>query len=246
MALATLMRDILEILQSRHSARSRFDRQRAVARDDLKKILKAARWAPTAHNMQNFEIVVVDDRGLLDAIGAIERKVSETFIRENYEQLSWSEDELRAKKVGILATMFPASWRTPGELDLAAATKEPPAPLRELLQDSPMLLVVTYDTKRRAPASEGDFLGAMSLGCVMQNMWLTAESLGIGFHILSSVSAEDVESRIKTLLRIPAHMKIAFACRLGYPVSGGGKYLRVRRNLDDFSHHNAFGKKGLE
>ena len=30
--------------------------------------------------------------------------------------------------------------------------------------------------RKRAPASEGDALGIMSLGCVMQNMWLMAES----------------------------------------------------------------------
>ena len=36
--------------------------------------------------------------------------------------------------------------------------------------------------RRRSP---GDVLGMMSLGCVMENMWLMAESLGIRFHILA-------------------------------------------------------------
>jgi len=35
------------------------------------------------------------------------------------------------------------------------------------LRGAPMLIVVTFDPRRRAPALEGDVLGMMSLGCVM-------------------------------------------------------------------------------
>ena len=51
--------------------------------------------------MQNFEIIVVDDKKVLDAIGSIKSTVSETFIRENYQQLSFSEEELLKKKLGF-------------------------------------------------------------------------------------------------------------------------------------------------
>ena len=51
----------------------------------MEKILEAARWAPTAHNMQNFEIVVVDDKKSLAAISEIKRSPNLTFIRENYQ-----------------------------------------------------------------------------------------------------------------------------------------------------------------
>ena len=90
-----------------------FDTKHPVARKDLLKILEAGRWAPTAHNMQNFEIIVVDDEKLLESIGNIKRPISETFIRENYQQLSFSEEELLRKKTGLLGTMFPPSWRNP-------------------------------------------------------------------------------------------------------------------------------------
>ena len=86
----------------------------------------------------------------------------------------------------------------------------------------------------------------MSLGCVMENMWLMAESLGLGFHILSALSAEVVEKELRRILGIPQEMKIGFACRLGYPMSGTASYLRVRRDLSDFVHHNRFGTLGLD
>jgi PHP family Zn ribbon phosphoesterase len=63
--------------------------------------------------MQNFEIIVVDDKKQLEELGNIKSKISEDFLKENYQQLSFSEEELLQKMVGILEIMFPPSWRTP-------------------------------------------------------------------------------------------------------------------------------------
>ena len=59
------------------------------------------------------------------------------------------------------------------DFDAVAAAAEP-VPLSVSLQDSPCLLLVLYDTRKRAPASERDVLGFISIGCVMENMWLMA------------------------------------------------------------------------
>ena len=233
---------MMSLIEKRQSTRSPYDAGRAVPREALQKILEAARWSPTAHNMQNFEVVVVDDRKILQEIAGIKSPVSEVFIRENYAQLSFSEQELKKKKVGILGTMFPPSWRTPGVAPKADGESE--TMQNRLVQMSAVLLVVLYDPSRRAPASEGDFLGIMSLGCVMQNMWLAAQSLGIGFQIISSLSGEYIEGIVKRMLGVPSRLRIAFSARLGYPV-GSSPYLRVRRDIKEFTHHNRYDVPGL-
>jgi hypothetical protein len=60
--------------------------------------------------MQNFEIVIVDDKTQLEALGKIPAEMSEEFLRENYAQLSFSEAELSIKKTGMLASSFPRAW----------------------------------------------------------------------------------------------------------------------------------------
>ena len=135
--------------------------------------------------------------------------------------------------------MFPPSWQVPD------AEPEPDGEFEHGVLDStmrscPLVLIVVYDTRKRAPASEGDVLGLISLGCVMQNMWLMAESLGIGMQIMSVFSADHVEEELRRTLSIPDHMKIAFACRLGYPALQPGRYLRVRRDVQRFTHHGSF------
>jgi nitroreductase len=237
------MQKIIKLISERQSSRGPYDPDRPISKDDLWLILEAARWTPTAHNMQNFEIVVVDDRKLLKAIEDIQSPPSPVFIRENYSQLSFSEEELKRKKTGIMGTMFPPEWRDPEKIEKAIAANElGSGGLR--FQLSPLLLVVTYDPAKRAPASEGDFLGIISLGCLMENIWLAANSLGIGIHILSALSGDGMEKEVKRILNIPERLRIAFSARVGYPAKTF-KYLRVRRDTEDFTHHNRFGQKGI-
>jgi nitroreductase len=239
-----VMTDVLESIQQRHSARVPFDPNHRVPKEVLRQILEAARWAPTAHNMQNFEILLIDDKKILEKIGNIKFRVSAAFIRENYQQLSFSEEELRQKKVGILDTNFPPEWRDPAKIE-KAVRESVPRPLRERVSGSPVLLIVIYDSRKRAPASKGDVLGFISLGCVMENMWLMAQSLGISVHILSVFSGNAVEKEVKRILDIPQNMKIAFAARLGYPISKPTRHLRVRRDIETFLHHNQFGNSSF-
>jgi nitroreductase len=74
------MSEILKVIQDRHSSRVLFDQGHAPSKDDLMQILEAARWAPTAHNMQNFEIVIVDDKKQLEELGNIKSRISEDFL----------------------------------------------------------------------------------------------------------------------------------------------------------------------
>jgi nitroreductase len=231
------MSDVLETIKARRSLRMPFESQRPISAEDLAKILEAARWSPTAHNMQNFEVVVVDDQDVLERIRGVERPISETFVRENYQQLSFSVEELQRKKTGVLAAMFPPSWSDP-DFRVDALTPEVAAAAQRPLASTPLMLFVLYDPNRRAPASEGDFLGIVSLGCVMENIWLAAESLGIGLHIISSLSTDP---EVRGILAVPDHLVIAFACRLGYSASEPRPYARVRRDVADFAHHNRFG-----
>jgi nitroreductase len=238
-AISTSASAILKIIQNRRSARVPFDSQHPVEKESLRKIIEAARWAPTPHNMQNFEIVLVDDKKLLEELGRVRSHTSTEFLRENYQQLSFSTKEQLQKKVGVLAAQFPASWRDPARFE-EVANEGAGAPLSQIINGSPTLLIVTYDPRKRAPASEGDSLGFMGLGCVMQNIWLTAYSLGVGIHILS-VFGREPEEKVKQILHIPKELKIAYAVRLGYPVRPPSKYRRVRRNANVLTHHNLYG-----
>ncbi|HUO57755.1 MAG TPA: nitroreductase family protein [bacterium] len=244
----TSRKAFLKLIQERHSCRIPFDLQKPVPKAKLDLILEAARWTPTAHNMQNFEIIVVDDKATIGKIGLIPSGITPEFIKENYRQMSFSQEEFLRKKTGVLAEMFPPSWRRPEAAEGRVAPEETRSHLWDMIHGGPVLLVVLYDGTRRAPASEHDALGFISLGCLMENMWLMAQSLGLGFHIISALSSnmtgDRVEGEARRILGFPDHLHIAFTCRVGYPRAKPGPYLRVRRDLGEFTHYNFYGRKG--
>ena len=229
--------EILDLMKRRQSTRRPFDADRPIDPAVLRMILEAATWAPTAHNMQNFEIVAVDDKSVLTQLSELKSAVSSVFIQENYEQLSFTEDELKEKKTGIYAGQFPPAWLAP--LAREGKLEQPPEKLGEQVRNGPVLLLILYDPSRRAPASEGDFLGVMSLGFMLENMWLIAAAQGVGFHIISPLGNEPLASEIKEMLNIPAPLRLTLGVRLGYP-AGEDIHLRVRRDVEDFASHNQY------
>jgi len=224
------------LIETRHSARIPFDPAWRVSEHELAQIVDAARWAPTAHNMQNFRLVVVDDPRLLDELGRIRAPVSPVFIAENYRQLSWSLEELEQRRVGLLASSFPASWWTS---DPARAPANASRVLSELIAGAPIVIVVIFDSAQRAPASEGDVLGMISLGCVLENMWLTAQVLKLDVQVVSAFAGEAVESEVKPVLGIPPAWRIAYALRLGHARTPTLSP-RVRRDPATFVDRNRF------
>lgn len=92
------MSEILKVIQERQSARVAYDPKKPISKENLAKILEAARWTPTAHNMQNFDIIVVDDKAVLEKIGNIKSRISEEFLIENCQQLAFSKEELKKRK----------------------------------------------------------------------------------------------------------------------------------------------------
>jgi nitroreductase len=119
----------ITVIRRKRSMRGAFDPQRQVAKTDVRRILEAACWVPTSHNMQNFEIIVIDDQAIIEELGNISSRVTETSLRENFQQLSMSEEEFSRKRTGILGTSFPSSRSDPTYFR-QIAREGPPLPLR--------------------------------------------------------------------------------------------------------------------
>ncbi|MFH0896845.1 MAG: nitroreductase family protein [Candidatus Bathyarchaeota archaeon] len=221
--------DLLKLIQARQTDRVAFDPERGVEKADLWKILEASRWAPTPHNMQNFEVVIVDDKPVLESLSNIRRPPVGGDVQErlrNVDAYASSEEDLLKRKIGILV-INPEGTRISGER----------APL-----EGPVVGVVTFNPGKKPPNVDGEFLSILGLGCVMENMCLMAHSLGLGIQIQSRFTG-GAEEEVKKILNIPAEMRVAFGFRVGYTVAKPSKYLRVRRDIGDFTYHNRFGKR---
>ena len=100
------MSEVLNVIKQRKSSRVPYDPNRQISKENLRQILEAARWAPTGHNMQNYQIIVVDDKAVLEKMGNIKSRVLEAFLRDNYEHLSFSEERSSGRKLGFCQLVF--------------------------------------------------------------------------------------------------------------------------------------------
>ncbi len=224
------------IIEHRHSTRAPFDPAQTVSERELARIVDAARWAPTAHNMQNFRLVVVDDRRVLDELGRIRAPISPRFIADNFHHLAWSREELEAKKVGLLGTMFPRAWWSD---DPAKVPQDASRLLGDVIAGAPLVILVLYDPAQPAPGEHGDAEGLISLGCVLENMWLAAQACHLDVQVASTFASPGAEPEVKRVLGVPAPWRIAFGLRVGHAVATRDA-LRVRRDPEMFVHRNRF------
>jgi len=230
------MSAFLRTIKEGRSDRITYDLKRTITKEDLMKILEAARWAPSPHNMQNFEVIIVDDKNLLESIQDCYQRPSTSFHRRlqesGHDAYASSEEELLRKKYGIFV---------PDEKMRSSH--------KRAIKLGPVLGVITYDPEKRPPhgRAEADFLNYIGLGCVLENVWLMAHSLGLSFQVMSVLGGPAGEG-VKRVLDIPKRMRIAFGFRLGYAVQWPKRlpiHSRVRREVKDFVHHDHYGNRFL-
>ncbi len=85
--------------------------------------------------MQNYEIIVIDDKAVLEQSGDIKSRILEEFLRDNFGYLSFSQEELEKKRVGILAAGFPPDWVDQSKIN-QVARESAPIPLENSIQGS--------------------------------------------------------------------------------------------------------------
>ena len=71
--------DFLELVKKRRSIRS-FNPEKSLKKEDLEKILEAGRWAPSAHNFQDWFFVVVKNQNMKEKL--VEAASGQSFLAD--------------------------------------------------------------------------------------------------------------------------------------------------------------------
>jgi nitroreductase len=225
----------IEAISERSMYRGRFQKRELVD-SDLSRIIEAAGWAPSGHNSQPWQFVVVDDEELIAAIAKIATDNFDAFlatspnlkrfVRNFSRWLRWSEEELRSVGDGIYFKRMPREvWQELDELTDNEAIRERLVRLlgsrgipSKLISAAPCLIFTLVNTEREIPDSSNDMMALTSTGAAMQNLRLAAHDLGIAVHEQSLLyDLPDTRKAMSKLLGIPGHCRIVGGMRLGYP-----------------------------
>jgi nitroreductase len=180
---------LLELLRSRRSIR-RFADQ-SVSREDLARLLEAARWAPSNHNRQPWRFLVLDDR---ERIRGLARSVGQSLA-------------VKLKSLPALASAYAgdlahyATLFAQAPVVIVALHKHPVSVSAALLEGVPNPGLVSGDP--------------LSVAMAVQNLLLAAHALGLGACVMTAPLL--VQDAVAGALRLPAGHDLTCFVALGYP-----------------------------
>lgn len=193
---------LVELIRSRRSKRSY--KEKPVERSVIEKVLEAARFAPSGHNEQSTEFIVVQDEQTIHEIGKLTaaslNKLASPFHSPIGRMMVRRAIGKRgAEYLGKLAPEFEglASLYNSGT-DL-------------ILHKPPVLVLFCAD-------SVGGTLAGINANLALHNAALAAETVGLGcFYTGFVVVVSERDDSIAKLVGLPETHKIYGALAMGYP-----------------------------
>jgi nitroreductase len=198
---------VLELLKSRRSIRA--FRDKPLAKETLETIIDGARFAPSGHNSQSTEFLVVQDKAMLSQISA----TAIEYLK--FEIKRFSNPFFRTMALLAVRELAESGLHEiPGfkqKIQVFESGADP------ILNGAPVLLAF------HAPQTDG--FGDVNSQLALQNASFVAQSLGIGHFytgwVLAPCRAPMTRSwnrRIPNLLGIPPGNMLYGALALGYPI----------------------------
>ncbi len=224
--------ELFEAIYARHTTNGAFA-DRPIAAADLQQLLALVARAPSHFNSQPWRFVAVQDAERRRALGAIAGKSMRQLIEEGafWQQYKryfrFNQAEVNATSDGIHFDTMPAVLRpfikylfTEQGSKVINAMQVPRVlgnDARRLVAGSPLLLGLALNRTEYRPDELSGLYSVISLGAVVQTLWLGATALGMGLQFVST--PQEIPSswaRVGALLAVPAEYELMLLVRLGY------------------------------
>jgi nitroreductase len=191
---------VLELLRTRRSVRE--FRAKAVEREVIEAIIEGARFAPSAHNVQSTEFVVIQEKAVLSQVVALTvdylrnlvKNLRNPLIRQLYRLIAGKEIQAAIDGLEGLTEVI---HRYEGGEDI-------------ILYNASTLLLFHADRSA--------MFAGVNANLALQNATLVCQALGLGnFYTGFAIAACDRDKRIAKLLELPPEHKIYGGLAIGYP-----------------------------
>jgi len=200
----------LELLRSRRSVRLFTDAP--VSREDVGRVLEAARLAPTAHNLQEVRYVVAQDKTLLAAIA----KTTAAYFTGLAKQL---RNPVARGLYRLALTRSEIDSATHMLPDFDYVAREFNAGRDPILHNAPCVIIAHSRRSVNFPEANASI--------ALHNAALAAHAMGLGGFMLGYVTgACKRDLTIPRLLGIPSSHEVYAGLALGHPANNFTKWIR--------------------
>lgn len=224
--------DLFEAIRRRHTTNGPF-LDRPVAPEHKRQILEMAVRAPSHFNSQPWRFILVEDQARRAELGEIAGESMRMLMEQGrfWQQyrrfFRFSQDEADQSQDGIHFDNMPAvlrpfakylfTERGTGMMNTFQVPRVLGNDARRLVASSPLLLGIALSQELYVPGDLTGLYTTISLGAVVQTIWLTATSLGMGVQFVSTPQEIPAQwARVSALLGVPEGFELIALFRLGY------------------------------
>lgn len=225
--------ELLEAIRSRRTTNTRFA-EGPLSEEHIRTLLEAAACAPSHFNSQPWRFVLIRNRERRKQLGRIAGramvKVMEEgkFWKRYLKYFRFSNDETSQKGDGIHIDNMPALLRPFIKAIFSEKGAEVMNKLRvpyilaidskKLIATAPLVLGVLLTKEEYRKGELSSMYSMLALGMALENMWLTATSLGIGVQFISLPMEAGGEfwNECVAMIEPPEEFEVIALFRLGY------------------------------
>ena len=213
--------DLTEVMRTTFAARQ-FTND-PIDDEVVHRILEHARFAPSGGNRQGWRVIIVRDRRLRDALGAL------------------IEPTMKEYRAQVRAGESPFNTIIPSEVSRDEIERQEIEPeYLKQFTDAPVLLLILVDLRVVASMDrELSRIGVISGASIYPFAWnilLAARNEGLGGTLTTFLAA--AEPRVKEIFQIPAHYAVSALLPIGKPVKQLTKL--SRKPVDTFTTVDSF------
>jgi nitroreductase len=224
--------DLFEAILNRKTTNTAFAKKR-VSREDLEILVKMASHSPSHFNSQPWRFVIVQDQQAIDKIGKIAGDAmvqlmdDGRFWKQYRKYFRFSEEEMEKSKDGIHIDHLPSFLKPFAKSIFSEAGGKIISTFKvsrilgndeeKLVATSPMLFAIALTKDEYKKEELSGFYSVISMGAVIQTLWLVTTSMGMGMQFVSTPGEiPEKWNEIISILGIPDDYELAAVFRMGY------------------------------
>ncbi|MEO5931454.1 MAG: nitroreductase family protein [Candidatus Kapaibacterium sp.] len=255
--------ELLDAIRNRRTTNSRF-LEKPLSDEHIRTIIEAASYAPSHFNSQPWRFVLIRSREGRDRLGKIAgrsmRAVMEKgeFWKRYLKYFRFSREETDKSGDGIYIDNMPAPLRPFIRYIFSEKGAEVMNKLRvpyilaidskRLITTSPLILAVLLTKEEYRKGELSGMYSMLALGMAIENIWLTANSLGVGVQFISLPMEAGGEhwAECVAMVNPPENYEVIALFRLGY-VDPDAKRPTIdwsskqRKDISQFCFDETFG-----
>lgn len=254
--------ELFQAIVNRKTANSAFA-DRKVSDEHIELLIRMASHSPSHFNSQPWRFIAVTDETVIADIAKIAGDSMATlmedgrFWKQYRKYFRFSEEDIERTKDGIHIDHLPAVLKpfvrqifseTGGKV--MAKFKVPKILGKDeekLVAKSPLLFVILLTKDEYKPNELSGFYSVISMGAVIQTLWLATTAIGMGMQFISTPGEiPDNWKKISELLCVPETYEMCAIFRMGY-VDPGMKRPTIdwkssqRKPVDELAFRDTWG-----